>query len=104
MKKIMCLALLAVLFAGCASTGTTTATTTEVQTFTLEEALQKSAETRQKLQEAQAAYQNAKAASSAANQDASVADAIKAQVQEKINTSTTQINNEVQAWKEVLAN
>lgn len=104
MKKIMGLALLAVLIAGCASTGTTTATTNESQTFTLEEALQKSAETRQKLQEAQAAYQNAKAASSAANTDASVADAIKAQVQEKINTSTTQINNEVQAWKEVLAN
>ena len=49
MKKTILLAFVtAVLAAGCASTGTATSTTA-TQPMTLEEALQKSAETRQKL-------------------------------------------------------
>ena len=106
MKKIALFAVLATLAAGCASTNGTT-TTASNQPLTLEEALQKSAETRQKLQEAQQAYQNAKNAAATANANNSgdtVVDTVKTQIQEKINTSKTQVDNEVQAWKEVLKN
>ncbi len=106
MKKVILFSVLAALGAGCATNTATTATTAN-QPLTLEEALQKSAETRQKLQEAQQAYQNAKNASAAANANNSnntVVDSVKTQIQEKINTSKTQVDNEVQAWKEVLKN
>lgn len=103
MKKVMLLAVLAALVAGCAST-TNTTTTTANQTLTLDEALQKSAETRQKLESAKQTYQNAKNASAAAGASSnSVTDAVKAQVQKQIDTSKTQVNNEVQAWKNVFA-
>ena len=56
MKKTLLLAVTAaVLAAGCASTGTTTATTAN-QSLTLEEALQKSAETRQKILDSKKSY------------------------------------------------
>ncbi len=102
MKKVMLLAVLAALVAGCASTNTSS-TTAANQTLTLDEALQKSAETRQKLEEAKQAYQNAKNASAAANASNSAADAVKTQIQNKIDTSKQQVNAEVQAWKDVFA-
>jgi len=104
MKKVMLLTVLAALGVACASTSNTATTTTANQTLTLDEALQKSAETRQKLEQAKQTYQNAKNASAAASASNSVTDAIKTQVQNQINTSTTQVNNEVQAWKDVFAN
>jgi uncharacterized protein YcfL len=103
MKKAMLLAVLAAFVAGCAST-TNTPTTTANQTLTLDEALQKSAETRQKLEEAKQTYQNAKNASAVASGASnSITDAVKTQVQKQLDTSKTQVNNEVQAWKDVFA-
>ncbi|MBR3632444.1 MAG: hypothetical protein IKN49_05255 [Elusimicrobiaceae bacterium] len=107
MKKTVFFTLLAAMaFAGCASTADT-ATSSANTPLTLEEALQKSAETRQKLIEAKQAYQNAKAAASATNTDSSsvsAADLAKQAVQEKVNTVKTQLNDEKQAWKEALSN
>ena len=60
MKKLFVLGMLATLVAACASTANKTPATTANQPLTLEEALQKSAETRQKLQEAKEAYQAAR--------------------------------------------
>lgn len=102
MKRVLLLAVLASFVAGCAST-TNNTTTTANQTLTLEEALQKSAETRQKLEQAKQNYQNAKNAAAAASASNSAADAVKAQIQNKIDTSKQQVNDEVQAWKDVLA-
>ena len=106
MKKVIFVALLAALVAGCA-TGNSSTVADSTQPLTLEEALQKSAQTRQKLQEAQEAYQkakNASAAANAANTNNTVTEAIKTQIQNQISTSQTQVSNEVQAWKEVLKN
>jgi outer membrane receptor protein involved in Fe transport len=67
MKKTMFTLLAAsVLAAGCATTGNTEGATTTSKTITLEQALQKSAETRQKLLEAKQAYQNAQNAAAVA--------------------------------------
>ena len=40
----------------------------------------------------------------AASASNSVADAVKTQIQQKIDASTAQVNNEIQAWKDVLKN
>ena len=107
MKKTLSLAVLAVLFlAGCASTGTGTTASAANTPLTLEEALQKSAETRQKLEEAKQAYQNAKAAATASQQNGTsiTTELAKQAIQSQINTATTQVNNEIQAWKDVVKN
>ena len=101
MKKTILLAFVtAVLAAGCASTGTATSTTA-TQPMTLEEALQKSAETRQKVLDAKKSYEAAKSAqnSAAANTAAELG---KAALKEKVNTAKSQIEAEKQAWKDVL--
>ena len=104
MKKTLSLAVLAVLFvAGCATTGTQT--TSEANTpITLDEALQKAAQTRQQLQEAKEAYQNAKAAATASKQNGTsiTTELAKQAVQAQIDNTTTKVNNEIQAWKDVL--
>ena len=103
MKKVLILAVMATLAAGCASSANKT--TTANQPLTLQQALQKSAETRQKLQEAQQSYENARRATEsakAASSSASVTDQIKKQIGEQIETSKNQVDAEVQAWKDVL--
>ena len=105
MKKLVSLFILAALAftVGCA-TGNTTTSGTDTQ-ITLDQALQKSAETRQKLDEAKAAYQNAKAAAAAskANGTSFETELAKQAVQSKINDTKAQVNQEVQAWKETLS-
>ena len=105
MKKVLSLSVLAALALtiGCATGSNTTASSANT-TLTLEEALQKSAETRQKLEEAKTAYQNAKAAAAAskANGTSIETELAKQAIQTKIDNTKTQVNNEVQAWKDVL--
>ena len=105
MKKLVSLSILAALAftVGC-TTGNTTASSTNTQ-ITLEQALQKSAETRQKLEEAKAAYQNAKAAAAAskANGTSIETELAKQAIQTKIDNTKSQVNSEVQAWKDVLS-
>ena len=106
MNKTLSLAVLAVLcFAGCASTGTTTASSANTP-ITLDQALQKAAETRQQLQEAKEAYQNAKAAATASKQNGTsiTTELAKQAVQSQIDSTAAQVNNEIQAWKDVLKN
>ncbi len=105
MKKIISLSILAALAftVGCATNNTTASSANTP--LTLEEALQKSAETRQKLQEAQTAYQNAKAAAAASKQNGTSisTELAKQAVQTKIDNTKSQVNTEVQAWKDVLS-
>ncbi|MDD6153441.1 MAG: hypothetical protein Q4P84_04530 [Elusimicrobiales bacterium] len=102
MKKLLPLGVLAaILAAGCASTGSTTATTAN-KTMTLEEALQKSAETRQKLMDAKQSYQNAKTAAEVASGQKSAVDVAKEQLQQKADATKKQIADEKAAWAELL--
>lgn len=102
MKKLALFALAAAtLSVGCASTETTTASTAN-QTITLEQALQKSAETREKLLEAKQAYQNAKLAAEVASGKKTVSQAAEQQVQNQLDVAKQQIENEKNAWKELL--
>lgn len=107
MNKIISLSLLAALAlsAGCA-TGSNTAASAANTPLTLEEALQKSAETRQKLLDAKAAYENAKAAAQASqeNNTSISSELAKQAVQNKVNNVKQQLDAEKQAWKEVLSN
>ena len=103
MKKLALFVLAAtVLSAGCASTETQTTASTANQTITLEQALQKSAETREKLLEAKQAYQNAKLAAEVASGKKTVADAAQQQVQNQLDTAKKQIEDEKNAWMELL--
>lgn len=101
MKKMMLLAVLAAFVAGCATTTSATGETS-TQVMTLDQALQKSAETRAQLEQAKKNYQNAQAATSQASGNASMTDTVKAQVKQKVADSKAQVDNEVNAWKEVL--
>lgn len=103
MNKALVLAVFAVfLAAGCASTGDSS-TAASGNTITLEEALQKSAETRQKLIDAKQSYQNAKTAAEVASGQKTAADVAKEQFQQKADEAKQQIENEKNAWKELLA-
>ena len=103
MNKALFLAIFAIfLAAGCASTSTSS-TAASGNTITLEEALQKSAETRQKLIDAKQSYQNAKTAAEVASGQKTAADAAKEQFQQKADAARQQIENEKNAWKELLA-
>ena len=94
MNKALFLAISAVfLAAGCASTSTSS-TAASGNTITLEEALQKSAETRQKLIDAKQSYQNAKTAAEVASGQKTAADAAKEQFQQKADAAKQQIENE----------
>lgn len=102
MNKLLPLAVVAALMAaGCASGGSS-ASGAAKQTMTLEEALQKSAETRQKLIEAKQSYQNAKTAADVAAGKKSAADLLKDQLQQKADNTKKQIADEKNAWKELL--
>ena len=101
MKKMMLFVLaVAILGVGCATTGTQTTATT--QPMTLEEALKKSAETRQQLEQAKRNYQTAKTAAEVAGGNTSVSDAVQNQVKKQINTAKTQIEAEKDAWADLL--
>ena len=102
-KTVFTLLAAAVLTAGCATTGTTTdGTATTQQTITLEQALQKSAETRQKLLEAKQAYQNAQNAAAVAAGTKSAADVAKEVIENKIESAKQQLADEKAAWAELL--
>lgn len=106
-KTLLTVLTAAVLATGCVTTGTKTETnTTSTQTITLEQALQKSAETRQKLLEAKEAYQNAKTAAEVVSGTKStsdvVTDVIKSAVQDKIDSAKQQLADEKAAWEELL--
>ncbi len=105
MKNILCLSVIAaaLLSVGCATTATADKTTAG-QTITLEQALQKSAETRQKLLEARESYQNAKSAAEVASGTKSASDLVREQVQEKVDSAKAQIQAEKEAWQELLNN
>lgn len=103
MKKLLPFSVCALfLAAGCASTGSTTASANK--TMTLEEALQKSAETRQKLMDAKQSYQNAKTAAEVASGQKSAVDVAKEQLQQKADNVKKQIADEKAAWIELLGN
>lgn len=101
MKKMMLFMAAAVLAAGCASTGTVSSTGT-TQPMTLEQALQKSAETRQKLLDAKQSYENAKSAAEVASGQKTAADVAKEQLQQKVDDAKQQIQAEKDAWAELL--
>ncbi len=102
MKKFMFLALAAsTLSVGCVTTETTTASTAN-QTITLEQALQKSAETREKLLEAKQAYQNAKLAAEVAAGKKTTTQAAQEKAQQQIDAAKQQIENEKNSWLELL--
>lgn len=103
MKRILSLSFACVLFAlaGCASGGTSAAPSAANTPMTLDEALQKSAETRQKLLDAKKQYEAAKAASESGQ---SVSSAVAKQTaQNKIDAAKQKLADEKQAWKDALA-
>jgi F0F1-type ATP synthase membrane subunit b/b' len=108
MKKMMSFAVLAGLLftVGCASTQTETAASAANTPITLDQALQKAAQTRQQLEQAQTAYQNVKAAAKASKENNTnfETELAKQAVQTKINNAKQQFNSEVQEWKEILKN
>ena len=101
MKKMMLLSVLAALAVGCTTTTSETGTTS-TQVMTLDQALQKSAETRAQLEQAKKNYQNAQTATNAASGSSSMTDTVKTQIKQKVADSKAQVDNEVNAWKEVL--
>ena len=104
MKKVLSLSVLAALAltVGCA-TGNTADSSANTQ-ITLEQALQKSQETRQQLEQAKSAYQSAKSAAQASKQNGTSIEVelAKQALQNKVNATKSQVDSEVQAWKDVL--
>lgn len=105
-KPVLCLLAAALLVCpGCASNNT--AASTANTPMTLDEALQKSAETRQKIQDAKKTYTNAKNAASSSSSPSSAANKItaevaKAAVQSKVNDVKQKAEAEKNAWKQLL--
>lgn len=107
MKKILSLSLISALClaAGCASTGSSAPSAANTP-MTLDEALQKSAETRQKLIDAKKAYEDAKSAADAsqANNTSISSELAKQAVQNKVDATKQKIEAEKAAWKDALGN
>lgn len=104
MKKIALL-MLAISTVGCATTGTTensSANQTAMQTITLEQALQKSAETREKLLEAKKQYEQAKLAAEVAAGKKTATQAAQEQIESKLDAAKKQLQDEKNAWAELL--
>ena len=103
MKKTMCLLTLCAvaLCAGCAGTNTAATPSAANTPMTLDEALQKSADTRQKLIDAKKQYEAVTTASDAGQSAAAAA--TKQEEQNKINAAKEKINAEKQAWKDALS-
>ena len=96
--------------AACATTGATATETADAEEttnkiLTLEEALQKSAEARQKIIDAKNAYQNVKDAADAsqANESSLTAELVKQAIQNKVDDTKEKIEAEKEAWKELFA-
>ena len=108
MKKTLSFAVLAGLFlaTGCATADNTATTSAANTPITLEQAYQKAEQTRQQLEQAKTAYQNVKAAAQASktNNTNFETELAKQAVQTKINNTKQQINDEIQDWKNLLAN
>ena len=103
MKKLFLLALTAAtLTAACATTGTESTATAANQTITLEQALEKSAATREKLLEAKQAYQNAKLAAEVAAGKKTATQAAQETAQQKIDAAKKQLEDEKNSWLELL--
>ncbi len=100
-KLVLFIFATALLGVGCATTETAPASTAN-QTITLEQALQKSAETREKLLEAKQAYQNAKLAAEVAAGKKTSAQAAQEVAQQKIDAAKKQIEDEKNSWLELL--
>ena len=104
MKKLALLTL-AVATVGCASMGTTQSTTstqTAAQTLTLEQALEKSAQTREKLLKAKKQYEQAKLAAEVASGKKTVTQAAQQQVENQLDAAKKQLQQEKDAWAELL--
>lgn len=103
MKKVFLLSVLAAFaVAGCATANTGADSTSTMQIMTLDEALQKAAETRAQLQQAKDSYQQAKTAADVASGNKSITDAVQDQIQKQVNSAKTSIKNEKDAWAELL--
>ena len=103
MKKLFLLACAAVMGVGCATTGTTpSSSTTAQQPITLDQALEKSAQTRQKLLEAKQQYEQAKTAAEVASGQKTASQAAQEQVQQQIKSAKKQLQDEKNAWEELL--
>ena len=104
MNKTIIFAVCAGLFlAGCA-TGGKTQTQSAPQMMTFEEALQKSQETREQLQQAKQAYTQAQVVSDIAGGADSIGDAAKNQVKKQLKTAKEKIKAEKEAWEDTLKN
>ena len=102
MKKTIIFAVLATLLAaGCASSGQGTQDQS-VQLMTFEQAIQKSQETRQQLQDAKSAYTQAQTVAEVAGGSDSISDAAKKQVKKQLKTAKTQLKAEKEAWEDAL--
>jgi hypothetical protein len=104
MNKTIIFAVCAGLFlVGCATTGNgETANAPQMMTF--EEALQKSQETREQLQQAKQAYTQAQVISEVAGGADSIGDAAKNQVKKQLKTAKQKIKEEKEAWEDTLKN
>ena len=102
MKKTILFAVFAALLsAGCATSGQGTEDQS-VQLMTFEQAMQKSQETRQQLQNAKSAYTQAQTVAEVAGGSDSITDAAKNQVKKQLKTAKTQLKAEKEAWEDVL--
>lgn len=102
MKKLILFALAAGCCA-CATTGSTdSAANFNAQTITLEQAMEKSAATRQQLLDAKQQYQQAKLAAEVAAGKKTTTQAAQETVQNKIDAAKKQLQNEKDAWADLL--
>jgi ABC-type Fe3+-hydroxamate transport system substrate-binding protein len=102
MKKVFLLSILAAFaVAGCATTGTE-ADASSMQIMTLDEALQKAAETRAQLQQAKDSYQKAKTVADVASGNKSLTDSMQDQIQKQVNSAKNSLKSERDAWAELL--
>ena len=103
MKKFMFpLLAAAVVGVGCATTDNNTTASTVAQNLTLEQALQTSADAREKVLSVKQTYDTVKTVSGATSGQNSLTDAAQNQVQKQLDTAKTQIKEEANAWKEVV--
>ncbi len=104
MKKLVLLSA-AALCAGCMATGNSSQDSTAKmagQTITLEQALEKSAQTREKLLEAKQQYQQAKIAAEVASGQKTASQAAQDQIQQQLDSAKKQLKSEKEAWAELL--
>lgn len=104
MKKTVTLSVLCALClaSGCATTGASSASSANTP-MTLDEALQKSAETRQKILDAKQAYEDAKAASEASKENDTnfSTELAKQKVKSQLEETKAKLEAEKEAWKDV---